>query len=452
MSINPVSCIETTQIASSLVFAITILLIITRRLEESHAALLGMSLILILGLLDLYKAFSSYVDWNIISILIGMWILSFLLRDSGFINYIAMKIIEKTHSVPMIVLYVNILAGIITMLVDNVLVVLLLVPVTLEILRSVGVDPVKPSIMVALSANFMGTALLLGDLPPQLLHVIFGAEFMDFIWMNNKPAAFPILLLSFILTLFISSGVLLRSERNLKTIIEAKTVAGSLSKESYDKVYMVISLLAFIATVVLMALRKPISDLAGYEIRLGVFPLFTSVVTSLYLVVTRRVSFEKIIDEGIDLNAILFYIGLFILVGSLEETGVLDIIGSIIAPLLTSATYIGFTVVYWISAFLVAFVEHDAYILVMLKTFKHLYEGGLLSDPWPYNWALLFSGTLGSNYTAAGAPALYVAFRLIEKTLNRKISLREIYKTTVTYSTVSLMTCYVISLLIWAML
>lgn len=425
------------------VFVLSVSLIVSRRLEESHAALLGASILLLLGVMDLYKAFEHYVDWNIVSILLGMWMISYFMSDSGLVEYMTHKILSRIGSVFTVSLVVNILAGITTMFVDNVLVVLLFVPLIVRVLMSTGLDPVKTAITVALSANFMGTALLLGDLPPQLLHVIFGAEFRDFIWMMGRPAAFPILLASFIPTVYITLWVLQRG-----------SVSGtrlSLSREEgrvYDKTYMAVAAASFVVAIVLMSLRKEISGLLGYEIRLGVFPLVVATVTGVVLVAMKKVSFERVVEEGIDLNAVLFYIALFILVGSLEETGVLERLAETLSPLVL-APVIGYIVLYWVSAAIVAFVEHDAYILLMLKTLKYLYTEGILRDPWPLNWALLFSGTLGSNYTAAGAPALYVAFRIIERETNKRISPREIYSTTVLYSTVSLVICFVISYLVW---
>ncbi|MGC9009836.1 MAG: SLC13 family permease [Sulfolobales archaeon] len=432
------------QILSITIFILTVSLIVSRKLEESHAGLIGASLILILGVMDLYEAFGHYVDWNIISILLGMWMLSFFLTDSGAVEFIVHRISRSIKSVFGIVFVMNFLAGIVTMFVDNVLVVLLFVPLILKLAKEFGFDPVRSGIMVALSANFMGTALLLGDLPPQLLHVVFGAEFPDFIWMMNRPSSFIVLSLTFIPTLIIVSKILLRETG--KTLPRERFMEESISR--VDKIYVIIALISFLTVIALMSLRKTISDLVGYNIRLGVFPLLVASVTAVILVSLRKTSFEKVVDEGIDLNAILFYITLFILVGSLEKTGVLDIIAGALAPA-TATISLGYTLIYWVSAAISSVVEHDAYILVMLKTLKLLYDNGSLHNPWPFNWALLWAGTLGSNFTAAGAPALYVAFRLIEKDLGRKILPKEIYRVTVLYTLVSLGICYLISYMIW---
>jgi len=396
--------------------------------------------------MDLYDAFGHYVDWNIISILLGMWMISFLLTDSGVVEYLVQRVFGGARSVFGLVFGMNILAGIVTLFVDNVLVVLLFVPLMIRLAKELGFDPVKSGIMVALSANFMGTALLLGDLPPQLLHVIFGAEFLDFIWMMNRPSSLIILLATFILTIIIVIKILIRGVSHDQRIFRERTSVEKIVIG--DKTYFIVAISAFIAVIVLMSLRKPISDYLGYEVRLGVFPLFVATLSSIILVALRKTTFEKIVDEGIDLNAVLFYLSLFILVGTLEKTGVLNIIAESILPALGSLV-IGYTVIYWVSGAVSSVVEHDAYILVMLKILKLLYDNGSLDNPWPFNWALLWAGTLGSNFTAAGAPALYVAFRLIEKDLGRRILPREIYMVTVPYALISLVICFFIGYIFW---
>jgi Na+/H+ antiporter NhaD/arsenite permease-like protein len=193
-----------------------------------------------------------------------------------------------------------------------------------------------------------------------------------------------------------------------------------------------------------MSLRREISIALGREIPLGVFPLSVAIIGSIVADKIYRSEFREAIEKGIDWSAILFYITLFILVGSLEKWGGLEPISMWLASTLSNL-FTGYTAIYWISAPVVAFVEHDAYILVMLKSIKD----AEIENPWPFAWALLWSGTLGSNYTAAGAPALYVAFRILEKETGAKLRPKEIYRVTSLYSTISLVITYAISIPIW---
>ena len=133
-------------------------------------------------------------------------------------------------------------------------------------------------------------------------------------------------------------------------------------------------------------------------------------------------SFEHVIQE-LDWRAVLFYIALFALVGGLEKTHVLDMMAQAIKPLFEQNFALGATILYWVTIPIVGLVEHDAYILTFLYMIRDLGTSGV--PTWPLWWIVLWSGTLGSNLTVAGAPALYVALRIAEKEEDRKVSLRE---------------------------
>ncbi len=432
------------------IFSLSIFLIVSRLFEESLAGFLGVALILLLGLDALDRMFGEYVDWNVISILLGMWILSAHLTYSGVPEYIAHKIVGGGGGKMAIVLKILIVTGFITLFVDNVLAVLLIVPLAVKIARIIGVNPADLAILVALSANYMGTALLIGDLPPQLIHSVFRAEFMDFIVMDGLPSSFPILTVSFILTILIYLAIMGRRGENEYSGRQAGEI-GEGKPPNINWGYARISIAFITVAIVLMALRREISIAAGYDIPLGVFPLAVAMVSSMVIEKLKYKPFKEVIEKGIEWNAILFYIALFMLVGSLERSGFIDLISESIQAYITDPA-MGYTMIYWISAPIVGFIEHDAYILILLKVLKELYVAGSIQDPWPLVWALAWSGTLGSNLTAAGAPALYVAFKLYETHTGKRLHPKKIYSVTVPYTLISLAVTFVISYPIWVIL
>ena len=112
-----------------------------------------------------------------------------------------------------------------------------------------------------------------------------------------------------------------------------------------------------------------------------------------------------------------------------------------------SSYALGATLLYWVTVPIVGIVEHDAYILTFLHTIKDLQTDGV--PPWPLWWMLLWSGTLGSNLTVAGAPALYAALNICQREEDRRVSLREFLSWSVPFTLVSAVVCYVIGMLIW---
>jgi Na+/H+ antiporter NhaD/arsenite permease-like protein len=163
---------------------------------------------------------------------------------------------------------------------------------------------------------------------------------------------------------------------------------------------------------------------------------------------TKAPRFEEIIQE-LDWRAVFFYIALFALVGGLEKTHVLQMLADILKPLFQQNLALGATLLYWVTIPIVGLVEHDAYILTFLYTIRDLGQAGVAT--WPLYWMLLWCGTLGSNLTVAGAPALYVALTISEKEEQRKVSLREFLAWSVPFTLVASGICYVLGMIIWVL-
>jgi Na+/H+ antiporter NhaD/arsenite permease-like protein len=202
----------------------------------------------------------------------------------------------------------------------------------------------------------------------------------------------------------------------------------------------------FIGTVVAMSLREQIGVKLGFIALTGA----VSLVLVLQLLGDRvkTASFEEAIQE-LDWRAIFFYIALFALVGGLEKSHILDMLANAMKPLFEQNYAFGATVLYWVTVPIVGLVEHDAYILTFLYAIRDLGQAGI--EPWPLYWMLLWSGTLGSNLTVAGAPALYVALSLAEKEEKRKVSLREFLAWSIPFTLICSLVCYILGMLIWVL-
>jgi Na+/H+ antiporter NhaD/arsenite permease-like protein len=213
-----------------------------------------------------------------------------------------------------------------------------------------------------------------------------------------------------------------------------------------DQLFATIAVGMFLLTVFAMSMREHLG------VQLGLIAMTGAVITVLILEVlgqrTKAPRFEEILQE-LDWRAIFFYIALFALVGGLEKTHVLEYLANALKPLFLENYALAATLFYWITIPIVGLVEHDAYILTFLYTIRDLGQAGV--EPWPLWWMLLWCGTLGSNLTVAGAPALYVALTISEKEEQRKVSLREFLAWSVPFALVSSFICYVLGMLIWVL-
>jgi Na+/H+ antiporter NhaD/arsenite permease-like protein len=202
----------------------------------------------------------------------------------------------------------------------------------------------------------------------------------------------------------------------------------------------------FLGTVVAMSMREYIGVQLGFIAMSGAVSLV--LVLALLSNRIKTADFEESMKE-LDWRAIFFYIALFALVGGLEKSHILDLLANALKPIFQDNYVLGVTLLYWITVPIVGLVEHDAYILTFLHTIKDMAASGI--EPWPLYWMLLWSGTLGSNLTVAGAPALYVALTLGEKEEGRKVSLREFLAWSVPFTLVCSLICYVLGMLIWVL-
>jgi Na+/H+ antiporter NhaD/arsenite permease-like protein len=435
---------DASMIAPISIFIVSIVLVITGVIDTVIGAFLGVIGMIAFGVMTDKQAF-QVVDWNVIFILIGIWIIATYLGKTGLPEYLAAKLLVLSKgSVPVFITLIGTAAGFISLLVDNVVVVLMMAPVLFAVSRQYKFPAYGAVLFIGLCSNFMGTGLLLGDLPPQLLHSVTGIEFGGFLWHSGRPSSFFVLTATYAVVVIIFYKIFARKmkgmsmnfnpdEQNPREHIKSPLFAGICS-------------LAFVLTIFGMAIR-PV-----FGVHLGLITLCGAALLILMLEIFKKKldtpNFEEILAE-LDWRAVMFYVSLFALVGGLEKGGVIEAVAQWLIPFIQSSLILGTTVVFWVSAAICGIVEHDAYILTILYVIRDLAAGSQNIEPWPLYWALLWAGTLGSNLTIAGAPALFVAVNLGEKEDKRKVPLKEFFGYTVTYVLLSLGVCFVITLFLW---
>ncbi|MGQ9508005.1 MAG: SLC13 family permease [Thermodesulfobacteriota bacterium] len=437
---------ELPQIVASLIFLCSIFFVIIGWIDSVIAAMLGVIVMIIFGVMTEVQAF-QFVDWNVILILLSIWIISGYFGKSGVPDFLASIVLKISKgNIAVFVTLVGLLSGFISILIDNVVVVLMFSPVVFHACRRYKFASFGPVLFVGLCANFMGTALLLGDLPPQMLHSVSGIEFGGFIWHSGRPSSFFILLISYLIT---SAFFYWKFSKMYKGKVMDISIEGGKNPLDHikDKPFAIIVCGIFLLTILAMA-NRPFFDcylgfiaLCGAITLILIFEIFKKSFT------LEIANIEQILSE-LDWRAIFFYISLFALVGGLEHAGVIKLIANWLTPLIKSSLLAGSSLLYWVTAPIVGVVEHDAYILTMLYVIKDI---GKEINPWPLYWSLLWAGTLGSNLTIAGAPALFVAKNLGEKEDQRKVTLKEFFNYTVPYVIISLIFCYIPAILIWVL-
>ena len=431
-----------------IIFSATILAVVTGIIDSSVAAVLGVLAMVWLGTMSESEAFNA-VDWNVMAILVSIWIIAGYLGKTGIPEWLSVKALALSRgNGALLIVILSLLAGIISLVVDNVVVILMMAPVAIPIVRHLN-QPLTPVIlMIGFSSNFMGTALLLGDLPPQMLHSVSGVEFMEFIWQDGRPSSFPILMITFALTLSVMYFFVFRRLATGAGGSDLKDSEGAANQTIQasipDKLFATIVVSGFFATIIAMALREHLGFQLGFIALTGAMVLILVVEGMGHRI--RKPEFEEILQE-LDWRAIFFYIGLFALVGGFEKTHLLQQLADYLAPLFQENIIAGASLLYWVTVPIVGIVEHDAYILTFLYMIRDLGEQGV--EAWPLYWMLVWSGTLGSNLTIAGAPALYVALNIVEREEKRKVPIKEFFKWSVTFTLAASLICFVLGMLVW---
>lgn len=432
------------QLLALTIFLAAIAFIIWGVVDRAVVAFVGAMLMVVSGVLSEVEAFQA-VDWNVIGILVGIWIIAGYFSESELPAWLAGKALKISRGNPLtFILLAGFLAAMISMFVDNVVVVLMMASVVLHLSRRMGFNPAPFILFIALSANFMGTALLLGDLPPQLLHSVTGIEFPQFIWQFGRPSSFPILLATFMVVLAFFYWRLRGKEW------ARASWTGSLEEVAVkNRGLAAVSVGGLVLTITFMAFRESLN------VALGFITLSGAAATALTVEILERLSgrgqkplFERVLSQ-LDWKAIFFYILLFVLVGGLEKSGIIRMLAVGLAPQLVSNTFQAVTILFWATAPIVAIVEHDAYILAFLYVIRDLSTLHHV-EAWPLYWSLLWSGTLGSNLTIAGAPALYVALNICERE-GYPLTLKRFLSYSAPFVLVSLVVCYLFTLAFWVL-
>ena len=434
-----------------IIFVATISVVVAGVIDSSVAAVLGVLAMVWIGTMTESEAFNA-VDWNVLAILVSIWIIAGYLGKTGIPEWLSVKaLVVSRGNGALLVMILSMLSGTISLVVDNVVVILMMAPVAIPIVRHLNLPLAPVILMIGFSSNFMGTALLLGDLPPQMLHSVSGIEFMEFIWQDGRPSSFPILMVTFILTLYIMYLFGFRKASNKGADAAAGSTDGKggsvelpFDASIPDKLFATIVVTGFFATIIAMALREHLGFPLGFIALTGAMVLILVVEGMGHRL--KKPDFEEILQE-LDWRAIFFYIGLFALVGGFEKTHLLQDLANYLAPLFKENIIVGASLLYWLTVPIVGVVEHDAYILTFLYMIRDLGEQGV--EVWPLYWMLVWSGTLGSNLTIAGAPALYVALNIVEREDKRKVPIKEFLKWSFTFTLAASIICFIIGMMIW---
>lgn len=367
-----------------------VLIFLEHYIHRTMAALLGASAVLALGLMTPAQAWQA-IDNNTMFLLFGMMNIVAIMARSGFFALVAERALEFTGGQPVRVLWIfSILTAVFSAFLDNVTTVLFMAPVVLHLCLRLKLQPVPFLIAVVLASNTGGTTTLIGDPPNIIIGSFAGKSFNDFL-VNVAPyASIAFFAGVFVMQLILGRLGLLKAQLSGDAL---RKVLASDDRVDVDWPLLRKSVAVFLITVVLFILHRFI----GLES--GVIALTMSAVLALVTQVSPVWFLERV--EWITL---VFFAGLFIVVGALEHTGVFHAVADWLSGLFGNDISAGILIVGFFSAIISGFVDNIPFTISMAYVLRDL-EATLGPAMDPLWWALSLGACLGGNLTLIGASA-----------------------------------------------
>jgi len=391
------------------IFTITYGLIVTEKFNRTSIALFGAFLMLLFNI-EGQEVAIEHIDFNTIGLLIGMMIIVNIMKRSGVFEYVAIRAAKMSKGDPWkIVSLFCLITAVSSALLDNVTTILLIVPVTLVITDTLELNPIPFLIPEILIANIGGTATLIGDPPNIMIGSATHLGFMDFA-VNLAPVVVVI----FVVTMFL----LKRINRNEYCCKE----------ENFEKINRMDENLAIKDTLLLKksgaVLLMTIMGFMFHQM-LGYESATIALVGAATLLLISKLDPEDVFLE-IEWTTIFFFAALFILVGALEEVGVIEVMAVKLIELTNGNLFLTTMVILWVSAIASSFLDNIPFVATMIPLIKSMEAMGTI-DSTPLWWALALGACLGGNGTLVGASANLIVVGLLEKK-GRKLAFVEYMK------------------------
>lgn len=384
------------QLVAIAVFVAAYVVIVTDKIHRTIVALFAGFLIVALGIVSQHAAF-SHIDLNVIFLLAGMMVIANVIARSGFFQWLAVRIVARTKARPYALLIaLALVTALLSALLDNVTAVVLLAPIAFTVAERRGMSPTPLLLSIVLASNIGGTATLIGDPPNIIIGSAFDKDFVAFL-LHTAPAAVA----SLVAYLLIARWLFRKDLRAPRVSADELRRMTHLDEGVLDRPLAVRSLAVLAVTILAFLMARPLG-LEGATIAL----LGASAV-----LLVSRVEVHDVLAQ-VEWTTLFFFIGLFVLVGALVDTGVIGLLAGAMLNLTAGQPEVTSLVVLWLSALLSAVVDNIPYTATMVPLMQELGRQGL--DIEPSIWALALGADLGGNATLIGASANVVVASMSE--------------------------------------
>ncbi len=401
------------------VFVIVYIAITFELMNKAIASMLGVMVLLALHVTDEHHAMGM-IDVETIMLLLGMMSIVVILRKSGIFSLLSVKIAELTQGSPLkILILFSVVTATMSAFLDNVTTVLIIIPIIVELTSGMGLNPRLFVISQAVISNIGGTATLIGDPPNIIIGSKVGLTFNQFAVNLFIPVVISLVLA--LLFIWAANREVFRPvNTNLSKLFSIQLLLEKIRLDflntPIDPILLTKSLICLILAIALFVTQT----------LTGLSPGVAAMLMAMLLFSISGVDVEEMLQE-IEWSTLLFFIGLFILVGILEEKGVIDWIAHNVFLKIGDNPYIVVLTVLWVSGIASGFLDNIPFTITMIPVVQLMMQ----TSPVPHNilwWALALGACFGGNLTMIGASANIVSIGMAKQS-GVNISFLEFMKT-----------------------
>ncbi|HUH14630.1 MAG TPA: ArsB/NhaD family transporter [Gaiellaceae bacterium] len=378
------------------IFLAALIVIAFEWTHRTKVALLGAAAVVLLGIIEEQQAIEA-IDWSTLGLLVGMMVIVGLTERTGVFTYLALRVAQLSRGRPMrLVFLLAGVTGVMSAFLDNLTAILLVVPITLLLADLLKVSPIPLVLVEVIASNIGGTATLIGD-PPNIMIGTAKPElsFLDFI-VNLAPVAIVTLLV-------VTTGLALAFRKQLVIEPERRREVDRLdpAADMRGAPYVTRSLLVLLGTIVGFFLHAP----------LHIEPAVVALTGATVMLLVAADDVENAL-ERVEWATIFFFIGLFVMVGGLEERGIIDRVAEGFADLTGGSRSLEALVILWGAAAGSAVVDNIPFTAAMIPVVDSLQGDEFDDAAW---WALALGACFGGNATIIAAAANVAASGVLER-------------------------------------
>lgn len=392
---------DSQMVIALLIFLVSYFFIATEKVNKIVIALSGAVLYIAFGFLSQERAFSHYIDWNVIFLLIGMMIMVGIIKSTGLFEYIAIFLAKKAKGDPRkILLMLFFITGVFSALLDNVTTVVIITPISILIAVEMGISPLPFVIAQALASNIGGTATLIGDPPNVMIGSAAKISFMGFIENLAIFVLFNMIVSAIIIFLFFRKKLVVSNERRARIMeFEEKQLITDSRLLTYAVGVFIIFIILLFAQDILHLHAATIALFAATALMLR----------------AKKVNIDHFLNNEIEWGTILFFIGLFIMVGALEEVKLIELVSDKIMHLSQGNMKATAISMLWTAGVASAFIDNIPFVATMIPMIKNIALNAGADNVKSLWWALSLGACFGGNGTLIGASANVISAGICKK-------------------------------------